>query len=392
MFYALPPAGNPIAVSGGRMSPDELARSWSPFAVRWHGSGTSALAAAVVAAIARKPVKEPEVLLPAYSCPDVVSAVLFAGAKPILIDISRDRPWLDLDVAERRVGSDTVAIIAVNFLGIPERIEQLRSLAATVDAVLIEDRAQSFPPTRDDVSALGGDLVVLSFGRGKPVSLLGGGAVLARSTELFELLPAAVAESPAFGLARFRMCTAAYNALRRPRLYWMLDVVPFVGLGATVFKALGKLEPPPASIDYLGANIERYRACGDTAPTLRAALPDLLRGRAIDLPAACSLRAGGRLLRYPILLDCEVCSRAHAAMRRAGLGSSRLYQRTLPAIGGIPDDIARQGGFPNAERFAESLLTLPTHNEVRARDIDRMIAILRSELESTTPGARGARY
>lgn len=385
MFYALPPAGNRIAVSGGRMSPDTLARSWSPFAVRWHGSGTSALAAAIIAAIAYKSVKKPEVLLPAYACPDVVSAVLFAGAKPVLIDISPDRPWLDLDMAERRVGRDTVAIIAVNFLGIPERIEKLRALVAIVDAVLIEDCAQSFPLTRDDVSALGGDFVVLSFGRGKPVSLLGGGAVLARNPELCRLLPtAASGQSAAFGLARFRMRNAAYNVLRRPRLYWMLDAVPFVGLGATVFKALGRLEPPPASIDYLGANIERYRACGDAAPSLRVALSDLLRGRAIDLPAACGMRAGGRLLRYPILLDREVCSRAHAAMRRAGLGSSRLYRRTLPAIGGIPDDIARQGGFPNAERFAESLLTLPTHNEVRARDIDRMIAILRSELESTT--------
>ncbi len=394
MFYALPPAGNRIVVSGGGLSSDALERLWSPFAVRWQGSGTSALAAAVSAAIARKPVKTPEVVLPAYACPDVVSAVLYAGAKPVLIDFSPDRPWLDLDAVERRVGGDTVAIIAVNFLGLPERAGSLRALAATVDAVLIEDCAQSFPLTRDDIFALGGDLVVLSFGRGKPVSLLGGGAVLARTPELFQLVPAAeIGRSRALlGQARFWLRAAAYNAMRRPRFYWMLDAVPFVGLGKTVFKTLRALEPPSTSVGYLGANVEQYRARSDDGRDLRAMLPDLLRGRAIDLPMACGMRTTGRLLRYPLLLDREVCGRAHDALRRAGLGSSRLYRRVLPAIEGIPDEIVRQGSFPNAECFAESLLTLPTHSEVHARDIGRMIAILRSELESAALIVRGAKY
>ena len=55
----------------------------------------------------------------------------------------------------------------------------LRPLADAAGAVLIEDSAQAFP--RDGGGDFWqGDLVVLSFGRGKPVSLLGGGAVLYR--------------------------------------------------------------------------------------------------------------------------------------------------------------------------------------------------------------------
>lgn len=382
MFYQLPPAGNSIVVSSGGLSRGDIEQIWPPFTVRWYGSGTSALAAAVSAAVAKRAVQTPEVLVPAYGCPDVVSAVLFAGARPVLIDLVPRRPWLDLEAIERRISRDTVAIIAINFLGIQERVERLQTLAAAAGAVLIEDCAQAFPFESEEVAALRGDLVVLSFGRGKPVSLLGGGAVLSRVTELSRLLPEVSGRVSGFGArAHFRLRAIAYNLFRQPRIYWLLTSLPFLGLGTTVFKPHTEIEPAPISIDSLGANVKRYQCASDTQRRLRDALRPLVHENLVDLAEACGNRDHARLLRYPLLLDAAVCARVDAAMRRVGLGSSRLYQRAMPELPGIPDSVRQQGDFPNARRFAESLLTLPTHSHVKQRDIDCMAAILHRELE-----------
>lgn len=379
MFYKLPPAGNRILVSGGG-SRQALAHNWSPFAVHWYGSGTSALAAAVSAAILRKPVPAPEVLVPAYTCPDVISAILFAGAKPVLVDFTTQRPWLDLNAIDRCTNRNTVAIVAINFLGIRERIASLRAKAAVGDAVLIEDSAQSFPRDAQGIGESSGDLVVLSFGRGKPVSLLGGGAVLARDAALSRLLPQrTVRPSDMPARVGFRLRIAIYNFLRRPSAYWLLDALPFLGLGETVFKPLRAIEPATASLDSLGANIDAYRQDGRAQRHLCAMLADRKLRGVVDLAAACGENVTTRLLRYPLLID-AARDHVHTALQRAGLGSSRLYQQVLPTVAGIPASVRAQGEFPNAARFAASLITLPTHDNVTERDIARTIAIIEAEM------------
>lgn len=390
MLYQLPPAGNAIVVAGNSTVLPQIERDWVPFSVRWYGSGTSALAAAVSAAVARKRVRSPEVIVPAYACPDVVSAVLFAGATPVLVDFVPHRPWLDVEACRRRVNQNTVALIAINFLGIPERVQSLRTVTAACDAVLIEDCAQALPIGTEATAALGGDLVVLSFGRGKPVSLLGGGAVLSR-VELSRLLP--TADPSGAGLrarAQFRLRAMTYNVLRRPRLYWLLNALPFSGLGKTVFKPLPALAPAQSSIESLGANIDRYRSIPNPVHELRLGLREVPPSRALDLAAACAVPDSTRLLRFPLLVEPAACARVDDALRRAGLGSSRLYQVSLPMVVGIPEAVRTQGDFPNAREFAASLLTLPTHAQVKQRDIDRMAAILRREL-NINDRATGAR-
>lgn len=379
MFHKLPPAGNRILVSSGG-SCQALTQNWSPFAVHWYGSGTSALAAAVSAAVLRKRVPAPEVLVPAYTCPDVISAIMFAGAKPVLVDLAAQRPWLDLDAVDRCANRNTVAIVAINFLGIRERIATLRAKAAASDAVLIEDSAQSFPLNAQDIGESSGDLMVLSFGRGKPVSLLGGGAVLARDPALSRLLPQRTVDNDVRARVSFRLRIAVYNLLRRPSVYWLLDAVPFLGLGRTVFKPLPAIEPPTSSLDSLGTNIDAYRQGGRAQRYLRTMVADRKLRGLVDLAAVCRVDVTTRLLRYPLLLDNAASDYVHTALQRAGLGSSRFYQQTLPMVPGIPESVRAQGEFPNAARFAASLITLPTHDGVTERHIARTVAIIEAEM------------
>ena len=92
MFYQLPPVGNPVRLSGGRHDESLLQEIFSPYSPRFFDSGTSALAASVLVAINVKGASDPEVILPAYGCPDLISAVVFAGKRPVLVPIQADRP------------------------------------------------------------------------------------------------------------------------------------------------------------------------------------------------------------------------------------------------------------------------------------------------------------
>ena len=123
--------------------------------------------------------------MPAYACPDLVSAAKYAGVKPVLVDFEHDRPWMSVDEIKGVVSEKVIAIVAVNFLGIPERMQAIRGVADEYDALVIEDSAQAFPVS-PDTNFWKGDIVIVSFGRGKPVSLLGGGALLLRLDQLAE--------------------------------------------------------------------------------------------------------------------------------------------------------------------------------------------------------------
>ncbi len=331
----------------------------------------------------RKQVDRPEIILPAYGCPDLISAAVFAGARPVLVDLGPDRPWLDLKQLARRIGKRTVGIVAVDLLGILERFEALRELAKSVDAVLIEDSAQAFP-SRGESNIWQGDLVIVSFGRGKPVSLLGGGAVLHQGQPLGDLLPKPEALSARVwrDSAIYRLKAFLYNRMISPRLYWIPQGLPFLRLGETRYHPLTQLGDMDAErLALLPANLAAYQGQRwDIGELLSGVLEQIGRseGGLIDLPWVTGVPEGRRLLRYPLLVDASLRDRLYQALRRAGLGPSLMYTRVLNEIPGLEELLEHQGDYPQARSFAERILTLPTHNGIRQRDLAGIRHILRS--------------
>jgi dTDP-4-amino-4,6-dideoxygalactose transaminase len=349
---------------------------------RFYASGTAALAAALIAAMKVKNIELAEVILPAYGCPDLVSAVEFAGAKPVLVDIEADRPWLDLMQLASAITENTAAIVAVNLFGIAERWTQLRELAKKNDVVLIEDSAQYFPGGEEQQDWQG-DLVVLSFGRGKPVSLLGGGAVLTKETSLLERLPKT--QSIAAGFSQrllFGLKVRLYNAMISPFLYWLPQVMPFLHLGETRYHKLSAIEAlDQVRLELLTCNIARYQQDVEVMARCEkiSSMLDLLDSssdRVINLPRASESRLSRRLLRYPLLLEAASRDRAYQKLKQAGLGVSIMYQACLTNIAGMSHILDEKQRFPNAEVFASRLLTIPTHSHVSEKNIEKIKAIL----------------
>jgi dTDP-4-amino-4,6-dideoxygalactose transaminase len=327
--------------------------------------------------IARKrrlDVQKPAVVIPAYGCPDLVAAALFAGVTPLLADIDPNDPGYSLDSFEKALTPDTVAVVAVNFLGVGERLGDLQKIiSANADALLIEDNAQWFPEPMNGKELIA-DLACLSFGRGKPVSLLGGGALLIREGSGLEVPPDVVGGPQDPGIA-FVPKVLAYNALLHRHLYWLVNRNPLFSLGRTILKPLADIRALDATrLELVGACASDYLA---QKRSLESDWSEAL-GAFRSLGAlAVSPERWGRLLRYPVLCKDEQTRDATLAkLNAAGLGASPMYQLPLVEIAGVAEKVRLLGDCRGAKAFASRLLTLPVHQSVTKRDIATLTRIL----------------
>ena len=382
MFYQLPPAGNPVVWQPEADSPAGLRAYLRPFEAFFYDSGAASLAVAVSIAKQHKELDQPEVLLPAYACPELVSAVLFAGARPILVDLEANTPWMDLQQLRQKINQNTIAVIAVHLFGIAERLGSIKQMTTEANCLLIEDSAQAFP-LQGDVRYWQGDLVILSFGRGKPISVLGGGAVLASDPLLINRLnqkQLSLLKRSRLQFWIYRLKVFLYNRLLHPRLYFFPASLPWLKLGETRFKPMQSVHAAYIeNVLLLDNNNDRY--LHNKFSQRQSALKQIVGDSGLDLlQNNCEIDPElDRLIRYPVLLaDREQRDRLFEQLESAGLGASKMYQRPLNKIEGLVELFENQGEFPCAEKFAETVLTLPLHSRVGLKDLKRIESILSS--------------
>src|SRR5262245_15898078 len=109
MKTMLPPVRRPVPLrAGGTRKP--LEQAFDGWNVRVCGSGTQALAMALLDARARLAALAPEVILPAYACPDLVTASVYAGVHPRLVDTAPQGRWgYDLEALEQALTPNCAA-------------------------------------------------------------------------------------------------------------------------------------------------------------------------------------------------------------------------------------------------------------------------------------------
>lgn len=367
--------------------PDSGAESnlpWEDNYCTWYmGSGTEALSAAVLLAIRSSGFKDstPEVILPAYGCPDLVAAVVAQGATPVLVDLLPDCPLMDTEQVPRAISDTTVAVIAAGFLGVPEQLSLLAGICQKRGVWLIEDSAQCFPPdcTRDPIA----DCAVLSFGRGKPINLMGGGALLVRrghssaASDILSGLP----EEPLKIDWKWKIKRLIFNFLLNKPSYGLLMRIPFLGLGTTVYKPLAGLCLIRLPDGLLEAGIRGAKERPAIAIKYLRGFEFLTqRGwrRFMDNVLSGGGWAGQVTLRYGLLAPDRVTrDKSIEVLNKAGIGANAFYGHPLPDIEGVSGALASSNGhYPNAESFADRLITLPSHEDVTDWDVSKIVAVL----------------
>lgn len=368
--WCVPPVGSPIR---RRLRGRSSTFDWT-FGGRYRpvfvDSGTTALRLALAAASRRSDHRGP-VWVPAYGCPDLLSATTAAGCTAAFYDVGKEVPYF---ADGQRPPSGLVAAIAAHFVGLVHPPEGILSAIAASGAVLIEDSAQRFPSPEDH---LYGDAVVLSFGRGKPLSLMEGGCLLV-GERLAQHVDAIVERYATWTPgADGTIKRWLHDIALRPAAFGLLRSLPGLGLGQVICEPA----PMPRRTDEILGRLAGRAAAGYLAESAWASnqlateafLGQSFPGLRLMHPTAATNPI--RLSRIPCLAtDAEDAARTCERASRIGCSATRMYGHALPQVQGVPAGIP--GPWENAASLAERLVTFPV---MEPPTIDRV----RSAIEST---------
>jgi dTDP-4-amino-4,6-dideoxygalactose transaminase len=307
-----------------------------------------------------------DVVIPAYTCFSVPAAVLKAGLRPVLCDISPTTFDFDHGLLEQTLTSSTLCVVAHHLFGVPSDIRRTRDCCRARGIFVVEDAAQAMGAECEG-RKLGtqGDVGLFSFGRGKNITCGSGGVIVTNSSEIAAAIDRHYRHVPSPTLweaARGFVALVLMTIFIRPRLYWLPAALPFLRLGETVFPR----------------DIPLRRLSGIQAGLLRNWQRRLTRSNRIRSESAAYflermplLRNHGALhpyLRLPILATTpKEKQRLHSFSKAHGLGLSAAYPTPVSEIPELRVHVNGQQ-FPSARRVAANLLTLPTHEWVSEKD------------------------
>jgi dTDP-4-amino-4,6-dideoxygalactose transaminase len=147
-------------------------------------SGTSALHLALLAA-GVKP--GDEVITTSFTFVATVAAILYAGAKPVLVDIHPESYTIDPELLPAAVTPRTRAILPVHLYGQPADMDPIMAIARTHGLVVIEDACQAHGATYKNRKVGGiGELGCFSFYPGKNLGAYGEGGAVTTNTAAFD--------------------------------------------------------------------------------------------------------------------------------------------------------------------------------------------------------------
>lgn len=128
-----------------------------------------------------------EVIVPDLTFVATANAVLYTGAKPILVDVEPDTWCIDPVAIERAINYRTRAIIPVHLYGHPAEMDAIQNLANAHGLVVIEDAAEAHG-ARFSGRPVGtiGQVGIFSFYGNKIITTGEGGMLTTNDVELAE--------------------------------------------------------------------------------------------------------------------------------------------------------------------------------------------------------------
>ncbi len=403
-FRLVAPAGAPLPLrtslrsalpsSGDERGLVELLRgrlgTQNPFLV---SSGRAALA--VLLQALQHGSNRREVVIPAYTCFSVPSAVARAGLVIRLCDVDPKTLDLDLNALVRLDLSKAICIVPSGLYGLPGDLAAMEQIAGSRGAFLVDDAAQCFGATKDGrPCGTFGDAGFYSLGRGKGITTIGGGILVTHRADLARRIQGTVGTLPrpsARAVAAAVGGSLVYSGTLAPSRYWILGRVPFLGLGLSQFE----LDFPITQLSaYQRRLAQRLLPLLDSYNRIRREHADRLRAgiegvEGIEVPRPLE-KADPVYLRFPILArDDRQRSGLLRRFRATGIVASPSYPTSIGDIPGIGRYLAPdQEPCPGARSIATRILTLPTHPGVTLRDIEVMVGIIRGDHERRSEALR----
>jgi dTDP-4-amino-4,6-dideoxygalactose transaminase len=320
-----------------------------------------------------------QVIVPAYSCPTVVQAVIEAGLEPTLCDVSVRTLDLDREALRALISDEVLAIIPAHLYGLAQDVRDLLEIGHQHGIFVIEDAAQAFGAKLDGkMIGTFGDAGMYSLGRGKCIPVGHGGVIVSReccSAAILEVAQETISDGTHMDLGSL-VLFAGYGMAIHPRVWWLIARTPLNpadhGMDLDELAPI-RLHGLSAVRAALGNSIlERLEAHQSTS---RSNAQRLMAGLAeFDGISFPEVPPGAEpvYLRLPVLVENEHrANRLFDLLQQEGIGVSRSYWRSLPDLFSEILFIDERD-FPGAARLARCLLTLPTHTYLQEQDLARI--------------------
>lgn len=321
--------------------------------------------------------KRKRVLIPAYTCYSVPSAILKAGLEVALCDIDPATFEFEPRSLETSIDEETLCVIPSHLFGIASNMDLIDRLCRERGVYIVEDAAQAMGSVyRDRKLGTIGDAGFFSLGRGKNITCGSGGIIVTNSPQIalaierlcFQL------EVPGFWETVNDYLQLLIMAIFvHPSVYWLPANLPFLKLGETRFYS----DFPVKKISAMKVGCLRdWSRRLESANQARSGVSDYFRQQ---LPWDTStVRSATSYLRFPLLMENrETRDQVYHRARNMGLGFSRMYPAPINEIDEIKT-LFDGRKFPGAKRVADGILTIPTHYLMAERDKEAICTLLQS--------------
>lgn len=295
-----------------------------------------------------------EVILPTFTIISCASAIVRAGATPVVVDC--DSTWnMNVELVERAITARTKAIMVVHLYGLPTDMDPLLAIANRYGLQVIEDAAEAHGlDYHKRPCGSFGVLSIFSFYSNKHVTTGEGGMITADDDEL------------ASRCRRGRnLCFQESRRFVHEELGWNYRM-------SNIQAALGV-----AQLETLDAHIRRKRKMGARYTALLRDLPD------VQLPLTSTPYADNTFWVYGLVLGDSYSIDARDAMQQ--LANRKIGTR--PFFWPMHEQpVLRKMGFfadvscPVAERVARRGFYLPSGLNLTAEDVDQVAAQVREVL------------
>lgn len=128
--------------------------------------------------------KSDEVIAPVFTFAATINPIIHVGAKPILIDCTKDTFNIDISQIEKNITHKTRAIVPMHYAGQSVDMDKITNIARKYNLVVIEDAAHAIGTTykKKKIGSIS-DMTVFSFHPIKNITTGDGGMVLTNNEE-----------------------------------------------------------------------------------------------------------------------------------------------------------------------------------------------------------------
>ena len=314
-------------------------------------SGTSALHLALLAAGIGP---GDEVITVPFTFVASVAAILYAGARPVLIDIDPQSFTMDAAAIEAAISPRTKAILPVHLYGQTADMDPIMEVARRRNLVVIEDAAQAHGAKYKGRAAGGiGDIACFSFYPGKNLGAYGEGGAVTTSNPKFANTIRTLRD---WGQDRkYHHQLRGYN--------YRMD-----GFQGAVLRV--KLRHLDHWTEARCSNARRYNQL----------LSDCDLQTPVEMP-------WGRHVYHVYTIRTPDRDALHSSLTNDGIQTGIHYPIPVHLQPAYSDLGYGPGSFPNAEKAADEVLSLPLYPELSSQAMEEVVRGVKKAIKHRTSTA-----